>query len=220
MSQLIRLSQQRKKGNYREETNIVEQLKHPLPDKLTQLNSLPRIMNFDMSIEGTFFIETYRKDDLIRKKHRIHAYQQDVKDDRSGWWKWSSKAVEKKTKDERTFAVPLGFYIPIGTGSWSDDLPFAWILPQNPQNLPPFIKNNSVLYSVFSNIIKGLRVNTTVTTNLEETISMQSEHIAKAEPDVSRQRFQSEVMATAQMISGLNQRPMPQEQKKKPDDQH
>ena len=197
---------------------MVEKNTHPLPKKLIEWNNLPRLINFDTSIEGVHFIQTNKFDDMINKKHRITAFQQDVREDRSSWLKFNSESVKKRQEHPQEFAVRLGFYLPIGVGSWSQDLSFVWILPEKPQNLPPFIKQNILLYNLFSSFIQELEVNSTVVTNLEETVSRMSEHISKAAPDESRQRVQSELLQIAGFLQSAQQRPQHPEEKKKPDD--
>lgn len=167
---------------------MINQQNHPLPKKPIQYNELVRIINFDSDIEGMYFLQTHIEGRLSKGKYLIWAYQQDVADDRINMFK-SSEAVKKKKKHERTFAVKQGFYILAGVGTWSDGIPYALILPDEPDRLPLFIKQLPFLYNAFSSIIKEVNTDVTIIKNLQEQSSRLGQHLLEEEPDRQHGKF-------------------------------
>ena len=156
---------------------------YPLPKKPIQYNQLVRIKNFDTRIEGTEFLQTHIEAIFNpRKVYKIWAYRQDVKEDRINIFK-ASQALKIKKKHEVTFTVRLGFYIEAGIGTWSDSLSYAIILPDEPDRLPPFIKQNQFLFNGFSEAIKQRKIDTVIVENLEEENNRLGEHLVRADTD-------------------------------------
>jgi len=188
------------------EVKMSEPQTYPLPKKPVQWNNLIRIINFDTRIEGTLFIETHREFDPINRKWKIWAYRQDIMEDRTSIFK-KGKAREIKRKHEKTFSVRYGFYIPAGVGMWSDQLPFALILPDQPERLPAFIKNKTTYLNGFSQMLKDTGVDTALVTHLEEGMSQMGEQLAKREPDKEEERFFKKLERTGNLIFKQKEKP-------------
>jgi len=186
---------------------------YPLPKKPIQWNNLIRIISLDTRIEGMYFIQTHKEPDLVNRKYKIWAYQQDVMEDRTNIFR-KSKAREIKKKHEKTFSVRAGFYIEAGVGLWSDGLPYAIILPDHPDRLPPFIKQNLFLYNAFSQAIKERATESAIITHLEEGISIMGEQLARAEPDKQEDRFFAKIEKIGSKIFQRDKVPEPKKPEK------